>query len=614
MIVFPQIKTSGPPGDPNPALKSLQKFISLFPFIKEPAKGNWLTASGSELFSQNILDSVLQYLQCPLTTKQPIFVLGVLPEEKMVEQSWKDLGLDLFDLPWFSPRKAFFYVRVTSMFEGIDRLVRESAVSDGLAAIFQSAPDHLKWAQCHKVAGRMQEAVGHGNRDRLQSMSCEKISGYLSDAVSGERDQKMVCQPCLLLKQARTLLSNVSEKDGHERCPELAREIANLDCRKYRLAQGIYFEPARIMDSPSFQRIIILEDNEGFRRQLQKDLAPYVENGRTGGESEQTVQGLKQNGIICADPVQSLRKCSLCDKAGNDILYQCIEKENVSPNKILMCFDLYIGKERIGESGGGQLMHDFIGGHWILYSTAIRNPGIPKLVITGYRFQDITSYGVGAHAYVMKPYTPKTLARGIINACRLVHRNVKWYSPFGIEERYAGFLAQWLRERNVTLERIRSLDERTILGSDLIVFDVLGIDQGTITEREKRAIEKTLSRIRDLNQRVLLLVVVPDRIDPEFTVGEFLRGMPLSLHEGKDAIIRKPMWIVADGHPDADAGLGNVIVHQLSCLNALDIKYQVLVPVAALIGRFTSNIGKILGSPKDMELDEVYAPLLPFLI
>lgn len=107
-------------------------------------------------------------------------------------------------------------------------------------------------------------------------------------------------------------------------------------------------------------------------------------------------------------------------------------------------------------------------------------------------------------------------------------------------------------------------------------------------------------------------------------VNNYYRQLPLSLSDGRDAILQKPTWIVGAGHPQPEAGLSNLIIHQLDRLNDYDVKYNILVPVGAIVGRCNDDWVKKVESASftqgnnahesNTETEKLYAPLLPLLI
>src|SRR5262249_20702211 len=159
-------------------------------------------------------------------------------------------------------------------------------------------------------------------------------------------------------------------------------EAAALDCSEYRLAAVKYFAPVLISDLPAFKRIIVLEDNEAFRDSLVNALEAFL---LPGGKIE------------LANPKKSWALYRLADDDG-DIIERCIDKEGIRANEILACLDLDIGRQN-KPGGTFEWVADIFGGIWIMYGTARAYPRVPRLIISGYRSQDVSGYAADGCAY-----------------------------------------------------------------------------------------------------------------------------------------------------------------------------------------------------------------------
>jgi CheY-like chemotaxis protein len=360
-----------------------------------------------------------------------------------------------------------------------------------------------------------------------------------------------------------------------------------------------------------FKKIIILEDNKEFREQLKSELRQYVKN---------------KIDIVEADPKKSWQNCSLCRKKGKDILDKIFKNKTIEPGEVLSCFDLDLGKENIPKTAMGDFMKDIFGGQWILYKTGCAHPKIPRLVITGYRSQDLSSHIAGGTAFLMKPYTPALLKKQIETARRSVRRRVAWICPKNVQETYSNLLKpinftfgdiesllkEWLDGKQVDLDIRKNTIE--IVNTDLVILDILEIGPKQGDPTKIKELRDIILKIRAINPNVKFILVLPFDLERESTVSEYYTQLPLNFQDGSDNVIRKPFWFVLNGKTNPDECLGNMILEQLEHEGNFDVKYQVLVPVVPIVGRLSDRIEDILKNPERKALDELYAPLLPFLV
>jgi hypothetical protein len=255
---------------------------------------------------------------------------------------------------------------------------------------------------------------------------------------------------------------------------------------------------------------------------------------------------------------------------------------------LLTCFDLNLGSP---PSLTSSFVKNCFGGHWVLYSATREHPDIARLVITGFRSQELMSYTSGASAYLLKPFTTKNLAEKVEKAS-VLHR-VTWLCPQKSRNDYSKSLKSlsgkslnfnaiernikhWLEWRRVELTIIKEITENKISlrESEVIVID---FSEPDLIES---AIE-TIAEVRQLNPRASIIVILPlfEGVNDPFA--SYYHQLPLKLRDGSDLIIRKPMWIAE--HPQHQLALGSAIVHQLKRLEDYDTKYQVLIPIASIL-------------------------------
>jgi len=324
-------------------------------------------------------------------------------------------------------------------------------------------------------------------------------------------------------------------------------------------------------------------------------------------------------------------------------------------SEVLTCFDLDLGTSAEGLS---DTLHS---GLWVMYGTACSYPEVSRLVVTGYRSQGDFGHGAGAHGYLMKPFTQAGLKQEIQRVQEI--RHVTWVCPRGIQKDYTILLSNLTGEESgtVSFKNIKSLLERhlqdnrislkvvdniegahetgALARSDLIVLDPFLVTIGRKELRKELSIprdhrmiadtsdkgdlDRMIGDIRSVDPETPLLLMLPadstadgEEWKPESVVANYLRGSPLRLQEGRDTIARKPFWVAADGHSDREAGLANQIQSLLSAQDEYDVKYQVIIAVGAVLGRFGECIHEIKDEmcKGDRNLDELFKPLLPALV
>lgn len=636
-IWFPQIESSNPQDKEDIVVGALRKFYELFGIstggvfaTKNPltATHNMDQDSTPELFNLCVLLEFLEHRD----TDDSIWAFGNFSTEEIKSYSIQELGFNLFDLPEVKKIKIFNYIPLTP---SRDDNCLEQLLSFKIEKIDDSdfcinTAELLKCGKCHKACLGIQDPFGHGyiyghsQRDWLQTGSCRDIFDRLI-MLKGNDEKKWSDLPsgndCLLLKGINKSLDTLKSAPNKTiPCPDLVRGIAFLDCRKYRMVQSKYFaklHTSTMEKKKEFEKIIILDDNEKFREQLKKDLRglAFIKN---------------ETDIIEAHPQKSWENCCLCDADDKDILYTLVKEKKIEPGNILACFDLDLGRENIPKTAMGEFMKSVFGGQWILYKTASQYPGISRLVITGYRSQDLSSHIAGGAAFLMKPYTQKLLGEQIEEARRSVRRRVTWLCPRNVRKNYSNLFDQsvltftdiedslknWLDGKQIDLD----IKENVIgiVNTDLVIIDILQIEPKLDKSIEKEELIKELReiihQIRAQNPNVQFILVLPFDLERETSVSDYYTQLPLNFHDGSDNVIRKPFWFVLDGKTNPEECLGDMIIEQFQHKGDFDVKYQVLVPVAPLVGRLADRIKNILEKPKEIAIDELYAPLLPYLV
>jgi hypothetical protein len=567
---LPQVETKRPKGSGASVSKALDAFLEVFGISSEESCAQHpLALPELDLFELRRVSELMSQ------DKQRAYIFGTAPYATAIEQSWQIFGLNLFDLPWHltEEEKVFKYISLLTLPRHLVELRDFARPSGLLAPKWDLAKEQLEWAGCHQFAIRMQEAVAHGNRDRFQTMSWREISSSLDPILLDTRWSNLPCKDSCGLKQRARELFKRSDLGDPQKGLALAQEAAALDCSLYRLAASKYFAPVPVSDVPRFKRIIILEDNDSVRELLTNELEAFL---LPGGKIE------------LANPKKSWLLYRLADDRG-DIIRRCIDDEGIPTNEILACFDLDIGRENKPDEAF-EWITDIFGGIWIMYGTARAYPRVPRLIISGFRSQDVSGYAADGCAYMLKPFTTPSLTKEITRAA--VRRRVSWLCPPSVQADYAKlfegtvpfshvmlWLKQRLAEEGVCLDLIEEVATERIVGSDLIVVDLVA----TGSDNSPRVVLEALERIRYANPRGAILLALPREQSVQENVSEY-RRLPLMLRAGEDAIIKKPTWIVADGHQadSNEGGLDNAILKLLNSLDDFDVKYQVVVPKNAI--------------------------------
>lgn len=548
--------------------------------------------------------------------KRPIYVCGSPSFAEAVELSWEELGLNLFDLPWFAPHesKAFKYLNYFQLAKHIQdlRSLCTPDQGDELRRSCEEALTQLQWAKCHAFSARLQTVVGHGARDHLQNERWEDVRDRLEDFFGRSGREDLPCNDvCGLRRKAQALIEETGGPDEQRRLM-LAQAVASLDCREYRLAPARYFQPQEEVPGPSFERIIVLEDNSDFRKSLVAALKRYC--SPTGQVIEADVKRSWQH----------YRLYGRDEEAEGDIINLLVSDEGIGYGQILACFDLDLGTDNRPE-GTPEWFADVFGGFWVMYGTANAYQRVPRMVVTGFRSHDLAGLAAGGCAYLLKPFTDESLAEQVRNAAVL--RRVVWLCPEEVRRGYGliesndfehcfDWLREWLVRSRVGLESIDSLSADAVVGADLVIVDLFKKTGASEDSWEPAlAPADVITSIRSVNPSASIVLIIPTAGASQDNLSDYYRRLPLHLSNGVDGVVKKPMWMVADGKRSSEDALGNKLAERLFASD-FDVKYQILVPVTAFVGRFD---GKFLQRAARAQADtdvnpaELYAPLIPYL-
>lgn len=590
----------------TPVKQALLNFVRLFePQLKIPEHFNLITFDFNQIFNYSFGNWL-----------NPLYIVGTTSKAKAIQHSWEQLGLNLFDLPYNNPskQKVFYYISLSNLLKSWQELqlcFTEKSTDNHkkIQLSCEQALEQLQWAKCHQFAKNIQGAVGHGVRDTFQTESWANICKSLQDKIKQNNNELPCSDRCGLFQRINDLI-NTSDQENEQTRLKLAQQVASLDCYTYRLAPAKYFVAPPLSSIPQFKRIIIIENNEDFRNKLKEVLKDFILDSED-----------QEKAIIIADCDRSSDACRLIDEQGQDILYQLTKNEEIKQQQILTCFDLDLGNNN--QSPMKQYINNIFGGHWVMYGTVSNYPNIPRMIISGFRTQDLLGYSAGGGAYLLKPFTKDSLTTQIKKASVLYR--VKWLCPKPIQQDYnqlfkkeniftktQELLTHWLGEKRIELEVIEQITDLEIAQSNLIILDTFTKE----TKDQSDTIE-IICKIHRVNPKIRLILIIPSDENVETVVSDYYQNLPLKLKEGFDVIFKKPSWIVADdNHLNPEQVLGNLILEQLKHYSDYDVKYQVLVPVAAVIGRCDGDFIRRVNNQQNDQLDndKLYAPLIPLLV
>jgi CheY-like chemotaxis protein len=605
VLFFAQIHNS--PGDPpNPVASALEFFCHLFFDTGQNHLIVFATRSttSSRLFDLPLLDVLSEKLN------KPVLVLGTLSRQDVVKHSWDrdGLGLNIFDLPWFSneKEKVFRYIPLLSLPEHLTDLRRffESDRSQTLSTVCEDAKNQLQWARCHKLNAKLKDALGHGQRDWLQAVNHGNVSDRLTGGIRNQyQADDLPCKGrCGLMERLQNLLDDQTIDDA-ESALRWKQKVAELSCGIYRLAQpwfaGGTESPAR---SIKFSRIIIVEDNSGTRDALKHYLKSYVH------DPDDEIRLLEKEDI--EQSVQAVRLL----KNGKDLL------KGVDERKTLVCFDLELdSKSRNAHIPDGLRL---------LYKTVKDHPNMPCIVVTGYRSQEHRSLGLRAGSFLLKPFTQDDVKYAVENAVR--QWRVTWLYPEGvqsmdaevigkvfqqaedIQERMQESVRSVLRDHLIdldiedsSLETFYGADRTDLSRSDLFILDIARLNlPSEACEEVGDALRKLLLSLRHFNPDAPVIIIWP--FDRWKEMDHFLFGSLRRLfREGIDQVLYKPTWLSDDG--ESTEGLVGQVLHALQ-RPSFNVKFTVQLPIAPFIGRFDWNY------VREAQSNEAKAQFAPFLV
>lgn len=255
---------AGAGGAQHLPLAAAQQVVKLFGNLaqKVPWASKFPTNGYNKPFSTNgfSLELLLKLYDFPFD-KENCYIFGLCHFEKAVEASWDAYGLNLFDLPWkissHEPNtKAIRYVPVLNLPEMLreaDRHARYPKTVDHEKTV----PKNLDWAFCHYCLKEVWLQVRHGRRDDQQVTPIDSIkppewnnSKFSLRCGADCSSKKRLCE-----LTARWSISDI-------------RDVANLDCQKYKLAMPAASAHIDVPHIHNYQLIVIVEDNEGVRHDL----------------------------------------------------------------------------------------------------------------------------------------------------------------------------------------------------------------------------------------------------------------------------------------------------------------------------------------------------------
>ena len=538
-----------------------------------------------------------------------IVVLGTVSPEEANAESFRRLGVDVFQLPFKSRSKLFRYAQAGDLASFFLRLEREKP-HYSLGSLQADTVEDLRWTRCHEQFHDLKMSFGHSCRDEL--IDPEERDACMSRTFGGAGDPrqgKWHVDPnqwrCFTPCEAWTRLSAVVAKHNLLPTAQTVRDLANLDCQRHRLASLQTADPQRdgaVQGVPPFKWVVILEDSDKAKDALKKDL----KNGRQADarvvdvELGKSLREQQLYGRIDGEAaIKKIRFVSTLSKTPDADVIECVDRET------LCCFDMRIAPDR--DEG----LPD---GLWFLYRVAVNHPFVCRLVLTGYRMNEMHALRSGAGAVLLKPYSGGELRRAIERSSPF---NVFWYCRGAVQDEWAeaaqgfagprpGFswvaesLQQVLNPWRIELSWSAHLRTDWVAESDVVVLDLFHQNENpsSMAGRRGHAAERaphgpnatadenpsavdllaTIAEVRTHNPHVDLVVLLPMN-DHVTRPGGILGPLRNVLQDGRDQVLYKPLYV----GEETDRGLGSTLIRSLRDRPKHDVKYLVLTPAFGLV-------------------------------
>ena len=219
--------------------KAVKAFLELFErkpkIVFKPALKNIPVVAVTADLPSSLLD-FQKSINFSVRCSKPVMILGPHSKGRATLLSYERLGLDLFDLPWGSKTKWANYLP-------FDNLLKLFDETKGFLITYSSTVDinlvhnDLQWARCHELYRAMKNAMGHGNRDWLQSRELDEVSERLKgEVIERYQIEYFPCKGrCGLIENLRDLLDNQTVRDEQSRLRRV-QKIADLSCGIYLLS------------------------------------------------------------------------------------------------------------------------------------------------------------------------------------------------------------------------------------------------------------------------------------------------------------------------------------------------------------------------------------------
>lgn len=496
--------------------------------------------------------------------KPPFYILGTVTHNEAVAQSWKDFGLNLFDLPWCKEKKIFHYLPILSLPDMLKAVIHKRYEYNDTHV--QDAIDDIKWAKCHEWIRKIQRCFGHGKRDEMQFCGLDSAKDDIQKNIIKKDDaqKQLPCQKCHVNNALENAYKNIATENKFKQI----RKVANLDCQGYHLAP-LSSIPLDI--TARYKRVVILEDDENMRNHIETII------------KERYGKGIVQK----ANVKESQKKWCFCGDDGTEIK---LRDKNCNEWETLVCLDLELGQKKKN--------HDGPSGLWFLYNTALHHPFVSRLVITGYRTGDEKSFNAGTCGFLLKPFTEKELNVAIETSSPFrvlwicpdtVRADWKqWASKVNDEANYdwiSDRLGSWLSQFHIRLDDIPVCDKSRIPEYSIIIMDYYGVEPKcdtcipASTNTQDKLINDYL-KITSSNPSANIIIILPMR-DDIFQPKEVLHSVGRIIRDGQDVILHKPMWICSDD-PKVES-LGQTIKTTLERRPLFDVKYVIYTPIMGLV-------------------------------
>jgi len=506
------------------------------------------------------LTGALELIQAASYHKNPYYIIGTLNHSDAIKYSWEELGLNIFDLPLGENQKYFRYIPLNPHVDMLNSLKEiQSSTSTLIPLPTKSLLLSKQWSECYQLLNSLSEQLGHGSRDRMQI----DMDSLKKDLVDTKKKLESAAATFagspvedVLTEITKRLLDSKTASNFQS-----LRNYLNLD------SQSVYLSPFSMKTSSqkkAYKKILVVEDNDQVAKHLVQKLSNIYPEASI---SRLDIDRFIEYKLFYASSGENI---ILDDNAQQDILFT---------------LDLEIGKS--------EKTYGLPGGLWLLYHFTLKYPFASRLVITGYRKQNMSVFNSGAGNFLLKPFDDNELQQAL-NHSHPFH--VLWLGSTAAQADW-GFwggntsnsldsfhkivqvLENWLKEYQIGLTHNYELQANEVILASVIVIDCWPIlADKTSIHNGFDFFKELYCQIKILNPTANIIIMLP-RHDSFFLQSGPIREIFHFIRDGQDSIIHKPLWICGE-HSDS---LGQRIIKLLHDRPSFDVKYCVFTPLMGLI-------------------------------